>query len=98
MKDQMDGRMHSSVGCVVSSESLDHVVPPALHIMMGNVEKIYHILVERCNDFDDDEDSSVKNDGDDPSDSGEEDGDGCKRHGGGDRGHCLKYGGDDGDS
>ena len=52
------GKMHSSDvdSMLIPVKLLDHVAPPALHIMMGIDEKIYQILVDHCNDFDDDED------------------------------------------
>ena len=42
--------------------TLDHVVPPVLHIMMGIVEKLYTILEEECEALAAKEDESSSDD------------------------------------
>ena len=56
------GKFYASVidAMLFPIRTLDHVVPPVLHIMMGIVEKLYTILEEECEALDaqDDESSS----------------------------------------
>ncbi len=66
------GKFHANVvdSMLFPVKTLDHVVPPILHIMMGIVEKLFIVLEEECDELDAENDD-LSSDGDSDSDEDE---------------------------